>query len=488
MTNDYRNKQTSFLLSIILASVMLLASFALLPANISHAQTGSTTSEVSVNSVDQNGTGISGYYTVLYDSSGSVVNTGFTPYAHATTAGQTYSVEAQSYGNCAFAQWSNGVSSDPMTFTAINSTLTLTAVYNCGGTSGGGSGGSSSSPSITVNSIDQSNNIITGYYVILTDSSGSVISTGYTPKTFATTAGQAYGIEAESYGNCTFKAWATGSTSDPMTVTATSSAQTFTAVYNCGGTSSSGGGGGGGTNENGSTIVVNSQYSGGGSLTGMYVLLQQGGNTISSGFTQVTFSVTSGQTYSVTAESYTNAYFYQWSDGVCSSTRTVNATASQISLTAEYTTTQQTPAGCSVSGGGSGGGGSSTGITVTAHRIPASYWAACFATTCTNPLASCDTSCTGPGASMYFVLYDATGNVVATGFADESGHTISGLTPGATYYVYPSDCDLCHGSTHDVVFQNWGTSSGAAINATRPIQVVVGETVNAWYTCTNGCS
>jgi hypothetical protein len=81
-----------------------------------------------------------------------------------------------------------------------------------------------------------------------------------------------------------------------------------------------------------------------------------------------------------------------------------------------------------------------TGITVHAHRIPASYWDPCFATQCTNPYASCNTSCTGPGATMYFALYDANGHFIAGRFADENGYTFTGLTPGATYYIYPDDC------------------------------------------------
>jgi hypothetical protein len=87
---------------------------------------------------------------------------------------------------------------------------------------------------------------------------------------------------------------------------------------------------------------------------------------------------------------------------------------------------------------------------------------------------------------MWVVLYDSSGNVVATGFADENGHTFTGLTAGATYYVYPADCDLCHGSTHDVLFNHWDNNVNST---TRPLPVIAnGTSVSAWYTCTNGCS
>jgi hypothetical protein len=125
----------------------------------------------------------------------------------------------------------------------------------------------------------------------------------------------------------------------------------------------------------------------------------------------------------------------------------------------------------------------SAGITVSAHRIPASYWGPCFATTCTNPDASCGTSCTGEGTAMYFALYDSSGAFIAGGFANENGFTFRGLSRGVTYYLYPEDCDMCHGSAHDVVFEQWENGSTA-----NPISVSVGENLDAWYSCTNGCS
>jgi len=98
-------------------------------------------------------------------------------------------------------------------------------------------------------------------------------------------------------------------------------------------------------------------------------------------------------------------------------------------------------------------------IVLHAHRIPSSDWASCFALTC-------DVG-TGPGASMYFLVYNGSGAIVAMGFADETGTSVTGLNVGATYDVYPADCDLCHASTHDVVFDHW--ASGIAV---RPLSVI----------------
>lgn len=88
-------------------------------------------SSVTVNSINQNGTTSLGHYTVLYSSNGSAISSGFTPDTFPTTAGTTYGISAESYGSCTFQEWSDGVMSDPRTFTATTSGLSFTAVYYC---------------------------------------------------------------------------------------------------------------------------------------------------------------------------------------------------------------------------------------------------------------------------------------------------------------------------------------------------------------------
>ena len=451
-----------------LGLMFLLLAFALvaLPGGVAHAATQST---LNVTGQDSTGASLSGYYTALYDSSGNVVATGYLPMTYTLNDGQSYVVEVDGYGNCNFDHWADTGSTNYMRTISISANTQITAVYNCG-TSGGGGGSSS----LTVASVDSNNNPLTGYYAALFDSSGNTVGTGFTTHTFTTTSGASYKVEVDGYGSCSFAKWSDGVSSNPRTFTATTSALTFTAVYNCG---TSGGGGGG----SGSSVTVNSVDSNNNPISGYYVgLLDSSGNTLSSGFTTVTFTTTSGTAYQVQASGYGTCAFTKWSDGIVNNPRAFTATTTAMTFTAVYN--------CGGSGGGSGGGGSEGGagpgtITIYDHRIPASYWADCFATTCTNPLASCDTSCTGPGASMWVVLYDSAGNVVGSGFADENGHTFTGLSPTATYYLYPSDCDLCHSSTHDVLFNNWGSGS-----TTRPLPVVAnGGYYDAWYTCTNGC-
>jgi hypothetical protein len=322
---------------------------------------GQTQSQLTLTSQNLNGASLSGYYAVLYQG-GNVVSSGFTPATFTLGDGQSYVVQADNYGSCNFDHWADTGSTTPSRSITIETDTSITAVYNCGSVSGGGS-------TVTVGSVDQNGNPLSGFYVALIEG-GSVTASGFTSATLTASAGASYSLQADSYGNCTFSNWSDGVRGNPRSFTATSGTTSFTAVYNCGG-------------------------------------------------------------------------------------------------------------GVQESGAGSGT------ITIYDHRISASYWATCFATNCTNPTASCNTSCTGPGASMWVVLYDSSGNVVATGFSNENGLTFSGLNPSATYYLYPSDCDNCHGSTHDVLFSYWGDNS----TSTRPLAVMANGTyVDAWYSCTNGCS
>lgn len=346
--------------SLVCFLMIMLLSLATLVVSL-HTATAQTQSQLTVTSENLNGVSISGYYTVL-SLGGSPVSTGFTPVAFGLADGQSYLVQVDNYGSCSFDHWSDTGSTVASRSISINSDTQITAVYNCGGSVGGAS-------NVTVSSVDQKDNSLSGFYVALLEG-GSVVATGFTDATMATSAGASYAVQADSYGNCTFSNWSDGARENPRSFTATNGTTSFTAVYDCG------------------------------------------------------------------------------------------------------------------AGVVEGGAGPGT-ITVYDHRISASYWAPCFATTCTNPTASCDASCTGPGASMWVVLYNSAGTVVATGFSNEGGLTFSGLNSSATYYVYPSDCDLCHGSTHDVLFAYWGNNA----TSVRPLAVMANGTyVDAWYTCTNGCS
>jgi hypothetical protein len=89
-------------------------------------------SSVSVGSINQNGSEITGFRTVLYASNGTIIAKGFTPNSFATTVGKSYGVRAESYSSCNFVEWSDGVTADPRTFTATDGPVSFVAEYYCG--------------------------------------------------------------------------------------------------------------------------------------------------------------------------------------------------------------------------------------------------------------------------------------------------------------------------------------------------------------------
>jgi hypothetical protein len=189
----------------------------------------------------------------------------------------------------------------------------------------------------------------------------------------------------------------------------------------------------------------------------------QGEAVVATGVTSSTFAVAARPGYSLQVYAYGSCAFSHWKDGSVSDPVAFTATGAALSFTAVYDCS-----GAVIENTGT--------ITIYDHRTPQSNWAPCFAQVCDLG--------TGPGASMYVVLYDSNGTVAGTGFSNENGLTFTGLNPSATYFVYPSDCTLCHGSTHDVLFSHWGDGN----TSTRPLAVTANDTsVNAWYICTNTC-
>ena len=222
----------------------------------------------------------------------------------------------------------------------------------------------------------------------------------------------------------------------------------------------------------GASLTVYSDAVNGSSMSGFYAELLLNGATVESGFTPISFNLTSGLTYQVEVQSGGSYHFQYWQEnGWVNSPLTVNGTTATVTAVmcngpCSDASTAPSPA---------------DGVTVYASRIPAPYWANCFAVTCSAGA--------GPGASMYVVLENSTGAVLQSGFTDEWGLTFTGLTPGATYYVYAEDCSLCHGSNHSVTFNYWfGGTVGTLNDTTNPLPVMPGAVVEAWYSCTNSCS
>jgi hypothetical protein len=156
----------------------------------------------------------------------------------------------------------------------------------------------SSNSSITVNSVNQENQPITGYYTTITFGSNTV-DAGYTPLTYTSlTPSDSYNVQVDNYGSCSFTKWSDGSTSDPRTIYAAED-QTLTAVYSCSG---------------GATITIHSEDQNSNPITGYYTTLTGNGQN-ENGYTPVTFTGLIGDDYySIDAENYGNCSFSHWGD------------------------------------------------------------------------------------------------------------------------------------------------------------------------------
>src|SRR3989441_550086 len=90
------------------------------------------------------------------------------------------------------------------------------------------------------------------------------------------------------------------------------------------------------------SLAVNSVDLSGNSFTGQWVQLNDSsGNTIATGFTPATFSVTSDSQYTVFAANFQNVVFNLWSDGNTNPSRAITPTQS-TTLTAYYSTSSTT--------------------------------------------------------------------------------------------------------------------------------------------------
>lgn len=183
----------------------------------------SSTSNLIVDSENTLGNAITGYYTVLYSSSGSVLSTQFTPATYTLNNGATYSIRADSYGSCTFAYWQggglSGSTSDPAKI-SISSQTTIYAVYsgsNCGvqtpntniyiSTTSASTSRESGAPIIGVYSQASA---ISGYYAVHMQN-GAQIRLCYSTCSFNVCACQTYQVIVASYGYETFRYWANNS-------------------------------------------------------------------------------------------------------------------------------------------------------------------------------------------------------------------------------------------------------------------------------------
>src|SRR3989442_1469113 len=142
-----------------------------------------------------------------------------------------------------------------------------------------------------------------------------------------------------------------------------------------------------------STLTVTTQDSQGHTITGYNVVLAQGGTTVGTGYSPVTFTLTSGTQYSVSASSYGTFVFDHWLDtGSTVNPRPISITANTV-ITAVYRISAITlnpssgPTGTSVTVTGSNFKGN-TAITTTNPATVTTASTGSFSTTITVPAST----------------------------------------------------------------------------------------------------
>ena len=97
----------------------------------SFMQTMQGTSKLTVTSETTTGTVITGFWTELHDQTGTVLASGYTPFTYPLNNGQTYIVEVDGYGSCAFDRWLDTGNTNNQRNVSVTSDTSLTAVLNC---------------------------------------------------------------------------------------------------------------------------------------------------------------------------------------------------------------------------------------------------------------------------------------------------------------------------------------------------------------------
>jgi hypothetical protein len=171
---------------------------------------------------------------IVIQQNGATVKTGFTPLTFAGTTGTTYSVQAQDYtaGNIFFDHWENGSTNRARSVT-LSSDVSITAFYTTTAPSSSTSSTVNTTPStyaLTVNSMDMYGKAVNGLWTVIS-ASGSTVKTGFTPLSFAGSAGTTYSVTVSDYSSTLFDHWQdNGSTVRAKSVTLNANT-TITAVF-----------------------------------------------------------------------------------------------------------------------------------------------------------------------------------------------------------------------------------------------------------------
>ncbi|HEX6067766.1 MAG TPA: spherulation-specific family 4 protein [Nitrososphaera sp.] len=170
--------------------------------------------------------------------------------------------------------------------------------------------------------------------------SGSItVKSGFTPLTYEGAADGTYSVQVYNYQDLTFSYWGGGNGSNnPRTLTLWGDT-TAIAYYTTGSTSST-------TSTSDLTVRA---YSNDGDVLNMYAVIRSGSTTVETGFTPLTYTGTTGKTYTVTVSDYQDRVFDEWADGSTDNSRTLTLEGDTTAVAYYNTGSTSTSSGSSSS-------------------------------------------------------------------------------------------------------------------------------------------
>ncbi|GEM_PF-449614 len=177
---------------------------------------GGGTGTLFVNSVDSNGAPLTGLEMDLRQGL-TLIDHEFSPATFTLVAGETYVVYASDFGNDVFDHWSDGTQTrGHIVSVGSGGSVSLTAVYNTGSTSGHGHGGGTTPITLSITSRLTNGTTITGQLneVVQGDSPVfsvhgllNLIGTGNTPDSYQLQSNTRYTVFASDSGRYVFDHW-----------------------------------------------------------------------------------------------------------------------------------------------------------------------------------------------------------------------------------------------------------------------------------------
>ncbi len=292
------------------------------------AQAAVTNPNLSISTQTTSGSQLTGYWIVVQNASGSVVQTDFSPHQFSVASGN-YQVGVGDFGGEFFAYWTDCVLTrfHPVSISSTGS-VSLTAVYST--TAGAPPPASCAASAISVTSSYSNGTILNGMYFTI-QQKGVTIATGFTPATVPVTANQNFDVTVDDFTNAFFSHWSNGVSTRTITVNATTGITTLNAIYTqtaqpapaCSGSSAN-------------SIQVTSSLLNNTAITGMYIELRLSGNVLK-GYTPVVFcNLQAGASYEVVAYSFAPNFFRHWADGTLIRLDFATPGTSPISLNAMF--------------------------------------------------------------------------------------------------------------------------------------------------------